>query len=280
LIGKHNALNPVNECGKPLIEVSVNVFAAPLVKLPGGMFKVSLELVELAPALAHLHLKCTSGDGNKETEHHSNDLRDCRDHAMGSGSYNYQRRDGRGADHHEPAGEVKRLLRPAAHTVGYQYTLAPLEAQVVLSFGMIRPLIDQRRRQPVDPAPPRAATPLLPSAKEPITHAHSMTYPRPGTRRQRPAGTASGAKRPRLRVPASAGGECMVEQFLAAVCLLGRDSGCPASWNPSPRGTLVRASAPPAAHRIPGPFAAASSGCGLPSPPALRQAYPLAVGSG
>ncbi len=91
MIGKHNALDPVNECGKPLIEVSVNVFAAPLVKLPGGMFKFSLELVELAPALAHLHLKCTSGDGNKETEHHSNDLRDCRDHAVGSGSYNYQR---------------------------------------------------------------------------------------------------------------------------------------------------------------------------------------------
>ena len=185
MIGKHNALDPVNECGKPLIEVSVNVFAAPLVKLPGGMLKVSLELVELAPALAHLHLKCTSGDGNKETEHHSNDLRDCRDHAVGSGSYNYQRRDGRGADHDEPAGEVKRLLRPAADTVGYQYTLAPLEAQVVLSFRMIRPLIDQRRRQPVDPTPPRAATPLLPSAKEPITHAHSMTYLRPGTRRQR-----------------------------------------------------------------------------------------------
>ena len=187
MIGKHNALDPVNECGKPLIEVSVNVFAAPLVKLPGGMFKFSLELVELAPALAHLHLKCTSGDGNKETEHHSNDLRDCRDQAVGSGSHNYQRRDGRGADHDEPAGEAERPLCPAADTVGYQYTLAPLEAQVVLSFGMIRPLIDQRRRQPVDPAPPRTATPLLPSAKEPITHAHSMTYPRPGTRRQRSA---------------------------------------------------------------------------------------------
>jgi hypothetical protein len=185
LIGKHNVLDSVNECGKPLIEVSGNVFAASLVKLPGGMFKFSLEPVELAPALAHLHLKCTSGDGNKETEHHSNDLRDCRDHTVGSGSYSYQRRDGRGADHDEPAGEVERLLRPTADTVGYQYTLAPLEAQVVLSFGMIRPLIDQRRRQPVDPALPRAATALLPPAKEPITHAHSMTYPRPGTQRQR-----------------------------------------------------------------------------------------------
>jgi hypothetical protein len=42
LIGKHNALDPVNECGKPLIEVSVDVFTASLVKLPGGMLKVSL----------------------------------------------------------------------------------------------------------------------------------------------------------------------------------------------------------------------------------------------
>ena len=134
MIGKHDALDSVNECGKPLIEVSVNEFAASLVKLSGGMFQFGLEPVEQAPALAHLHLKCTGGDCNKETEHHRNDLGNCRDRTVGSGSYGYQRRDGRGADYNERAGEEEHLLRPAAHTVGNQHTLAPLEAQVVLSF--------------------------------------------------------------------------------------------------------------------------------------------------
>ena len=40
LVGEHNLLDPVNECGKPLIEGSVRVLAAPLVKLPAGMFKL------------------------------------------------------------------------------------------------------------------------------------------------------------------------------------------------------------------------------------------------
>jgi hypothetical protein len=59
--------------------------------------------------------------------------------------------------------------------VGHQHALTPLEAHVLLSFGMIGPLIDERRCQPLDPAARRRITPALPSAKEPIIHAHSMT---------------------------------------------------------------------------------------------------------
>src|ERR1022692_3038853 len=143
------------------------------------MFKFSLQLVEQAPALAHLYLKSTSGDGHEQTEHHGSDLRDGGDRTGGSGPYRDQGRNGGGADHHEPAGEIERLLRPAAHDMREQDTLAPLEAQVFLSIWMIGPLIDQRRRQPVDPARRRAAPPWPQSAEELITHAHSMTYPRP-----------------------------------------------------------------------------------------------------
>lgn len=175
MVGKHNALDSVSECGKPLIEISVNVFAASREKLPAGMFKFSLQLVEQAPALTHLRLKSAGSDRNQETEHDGSDLRDCRDRTVGPGSHGDQRGDDGCADHDEPAGKVERVLCPLAHNVGHQHTLTPLEAYVFLSFAMIGPLIDERRCQPVDPAARRRTTPSLPSAKEAITHAHSMT---------------------------------------------------------------------------------------------------------
>src|SRR6202044_3607051 len=62
LVGEHNALHPVGEGGKPLVDVPVGEFAPAREKLPAGMLELSLQLVEQTPALAYLRLQGAGRD--------------------------------------------------------------------------------------------------------------------------------------------------------------------------------------------------------------------------